>query len=631
MAYIIHAMSTPNVPISLERGAALIRDYVRTLPDSPGVYRMLDGKGEVLYVGKARSLSKRVASYAVPNRLTNRLKRMVAETVSMEFIRTHTEIEALLLESNLIKKFHPPFNVIFKDDKSYPYICITGDHEFPQILKHRGAQERKGEYYGPFAGAGAVNKTIIALQRAFFLRNCSDSYFATRKRPCLQYHIKRCTAPCVANVTRDEYAEQVKDAKKFLSGKSREVQEELSRAMMDASEKMEFETAAGIRDRIKALSAIQSKQDINLDEDIDMDVMAFARKEGCTCIQVFFFRNGQNYGNRTFFPAHTADLEDAEVFADFLVQFYEAKPAPGVILVSGEIMEEELLEQALSAREYQKKRVSIMQPERGARKRVLDFVMHNTKSALDRHLIERKGDKVLLQGVAELFALDDLPKRIEVYDNSHISGTNMVGAMIVAGPEGFRKSAYRKFNIRTAEKSDDFGMMREVISRRFGRAISEDVDREGEDWPDLILIDGGLGQLNAVLEILRELNIQDDVVVAGIAKGPDRNAGREKFFIPGRDMFQLEINDPVLHYLQRLRDEAHRFAIGAHRTRRIGQVGVSVLDDIPGIGANRKKALLLHFGSAKAVQEAGLADLERVEGISKTVAKKIYSFFHQTS
>ena len=624
-------MSDLSVPISLSRGAALIRDYVKNLPDSPGVYRMLNEKGDVLYVGKARALSKRVASYAVPNRLTNRLKRMVSETASMEFIRTHTEIEALLLESNLIKKFRPPFNVIFKDDKSYPYICITGDHSFPQITKHRGAQEKKGDYYGPFAGAGAVNRTIIALQRAFMLRNCSDSFFATRKRPCLQYHIKRCTAPCVANVTREEYEKQVADATKFLSGKSREIQEQLSDAMMQASENMEFENAAKIRDRIRALTAIQSKQDINIAEEIDMDVMALVRREGCTCVQVFFFRQGQNYGNRSFFPKHTADVETPEIFAEFIMQFYEGKPAPPQILVNSEVGESALLEEALSARDFQKRKVQLAIPSRGERKRVLDFAIRNTEDALQRHLIERKGDKSLLKNVADLFGLDEAPERIEVYDNSHISGTNMVGAMIVAGPEGFRKSAYRKFNIRDAQKSDDFGMMREVISRRFGRAISEEVDRDGEDWPDLILIDGGLGQLNAVCEILKELNIDDQVNVASIAKGPDRNAGREKFFIPGKDMFQLPIDDPVLHYLQRLRDEAHRFAIGAHRTRRIGQIGVSVLDEIPGIGANRKKALLLHFGSAKAVQEAGLADLERVEGVSKSVAKKIYSFFHQTS
>lgn len=631
ICFILISMNEVTLPPSLERGTQVIKDYVKMLPDSPGVYRMLNQKGDVLYVGKARALNKRVASYTQPNRLPNRLKRMVSETVQMEFIRTHTEIEALLLESNLIKKFHPPFNVIFKDDKSYPYICITGDHSFPQILKHRGSQEKKGEYYGPFAGAGAVNRTIIALQRAFQLRNCSDSYFATRKRPCLQYHIKRCTAPCVGHVTHEEYALQVADATKFLTGKSSEIQAALSEAMSEASEKMEFETAAGIRDRIRALSAIQSKQDINLDEDIDMDVVALIRKEGCTCAQVFFFRNGQNYGNRTFFPSHTAEVDIPEVFSQFLMQFYDGKPSPPVILVNEDVMEESLLEEALSAREYQKRKVQILRPERGSRKRVIDFAIRNTDDALQRHLIERKGDKSLLKSVADLFDLPEPPQRIEVYDNSHISGTNMVGAMIVAGPEGFRKSAYRKFNIREAKKSDDFGMMREVISRRFGRAISEDVDREGEDWPDLIMIDGGQGQLSAVMEILKELNIADEVSVVSIAKGPDRNAGREKFFMPGKEMFQLPINDPTLQYLQRLRDEAHRFAIGAHRTRRIGQVGVSVLDDIPGIGANRKRALLNHFGSAKAVQEAGLSDLERVEGVSKSVAKKIYSFFHQTS
>ncbi len=619
------------MPASLERGVNVIRGYVKTLPDSPGVYRMQNSAGDVLYVGKARSLSKRVNSYTQPNRLSTRLKRMIAETMQMEFIRTHTEVEALLLESNLIKKFRPPFNVVLKDDKSYPYICITGNHEFPQIMKHRGAQEKKGDYYGPFAGVGSVNRTLIALQRAFQLRNCTDSYFATRKRPCLQYHIKRCTAPCVGNVTHDDYATQVESAKKFLSGKSSEIQAALSQSMMEASDRMDFETAAGMRDRIRALSAIQSRQDINLDEDTDMDVMAIVRREACTCVQVFFFRGGQNYGNRTFFPSHAGELSLPEVMSNFLMQFYDGKPAPSEILVNDDVAEEELLEEALSAREFQKRKVYISKPSRGSRKRVIDFAVRNTEDALQRHIIERKGDKNLLKGVADLFDLDEPPQRIEVYDNSHISGTNMVGAMIVAGPEGFRKAAYRKFNIKTAAKSDDFGMMREVIERRFSRAISEEVDRQGEDWPDLILIDGGQGQLSAVQEILKELNIEEDVCVASIAKGPDRNAGREKFFVPGKEMFQLPINDPVLHYLQRLRDEAHRFAIGAHRTRRIGQVGVSVIDEIPGIGANRKRALLNHFGSPKAVQEAGLSDLERVEGISRSVAQKIYSFFHQTS
>ncbi len=623
-------MDETALPASLERGTGIIKDYVRNLPDSPGVYRMLNEKGDVLYVGKARSLNKRVVSYTLPNRLPNRLKRMISETLTMEFIHTHTEVEALLLEANMIKKFRPPYNVIFKDDKSYPYICITGDHEFPQLLKHRGSRDRKGDYYGPFAGAGAVNDTLIALQRAFMLRNCSDSYFANRKRPCLQYHIKRCTAPCVAHVTQAEYALQVKDTKDFLGGRSAEIQNDLSVAMTEASEKMEFEKAARIRDRIRALSSIQARQDINLGDDSDMDVISLVRKEGCTCVQVFFFRGGRNYGNRSFFPSHAAEMDIAEVFSNFLMQFYEGKPCPPSILVNMEVAEETLLEEALSAREFQSRKVQISLPERGPRKRVIDFAVNNTEVALQRHLIERKGDKALLKNLTEMFALDDLPQRIEVYDNSHISGTNMVGAMIVAGPEGFRKSAYRKYNIKTAAKSDDFGMMREVMMRRFGRAVSEEVDREGDDWPDLILIDGGLGQLNAVLEILKELDIEDDVKVASIAKGPDRNAGREKFFIPSREMFQLPINDPVLHYLQRLRDEAHRFAIGAHRTRRIGQIGVSVLDDIPGIGANRKRALLNHFGSAKAVQEAGLADLERVEGVSKAVAKKIYAFFHET-
>lgn len=618
-----------NVPVSLSRGAGVIREYVKNLPDAPGVYRMLNGKGDVLYVGKARSLNKRVSNYANPNKLGNRIRRMVSETVSMEFIHTHTEVEALLLESNLIKKYRPQFNVIFRDDKSYPFIFITGDHSFPQLGRHRGSQDKPGDYYGPFAGAGDVNRTLVALQRAFLLRNCTDSFFANRKRPCLQYHIKRCSAPCSAYVTREEYAAQVDDAKKFLGGKSQEIQARLAKSMQEASERMDFEIAAGIRDRIKALSAVQSRQDINMDVE-DSDVFAFFRREGITCIQVFFFRNGQNYGNRTFFPSHAQEVSESETFASFLAQFYEGRPAPPQILLNIPVDDQLLLEQALSERAIQKRKSQIFVPERGDKKRVIDFAVRNAEDALQRHVIERKGDAKLLEGVAQLFDLPELPQRIEVYDNSHISGTNMVGAMIVAGPEGFRKGAYRKFNIREADKSDDYGMMREVIKRRFGRAVSENTDRQGDDWPDLVLIDGGLGQLNAVLEVVREMGIEDDLTIVGIAKGVDRNAGREKFFRAGRDMFQLPEKDPVLHYLQRLRDEAHRFAIGAHRTRRVGQIGVSVLDEIPGIGANRKRALLHYFGSAKAVQEAGLTDLEKVEGISKSVAKKIYSFFHES-
>lgn len=620
----------PKPPTSLERGCALIREYTRMLPDSPGVYRMLNDKGDVLYVGKAKSLKKRVLSYTMPGRMIIRTQRMVALTTAMEFIHTHTEVEALLLEANLIKKFHPRYNVLLKDDKSFPYILLTGDHDYPTVTKHRGAKDRKGDYYGPFASAWAVNRTIHTLQRVFFLRNCTDSYFEQRKRPCLQYHIKRCTAPCVDYVTKEQYAEQVKEAKLFLSGESTEMQTRMAQAMESASEKQDYELAAKYRDRIRALSAVQVHQDINVTIEGDVDIVGIAQREGRSCVQVFFFRGGQNFGNRAFFPTHEPGEEAGEVLSSFVMQFYDMKEAPPDILTSHVLPEAKLMGEALSAREYQPKKVTICQPKRGTRQRLMDFVVRNAEDALQRHLTERKGDAVLLEGVAKLFGLEEPPQRIEVYDNSHISGTNMVGAMIVAGPEGFRKNAYRKFNIREADKSDDYGMMREVMSRRFGRAVKDGVDREGEEWPDLLLIDGGLGQLNTVADVLTELGVADDVVFVGIAKGEDRNAGREKFFLPARDMFQLPINDPVLHYLQRLRDEAHRFAIGAHRTRRKMQIGQSILDDIPGIGATRKRALLQYFGSAKSVQNAGLQDLEKVDGISKEVARKIYAHFHET-
>lgn len=624
------AENPPKKQSSLERGCALIRDYVRMLPDSPGVYRMLSDKGDVLYVGKAKSLKKRVLSYTTPSRMIIRTQRMVAQTMSMEFIHTHTEVEALLLEANLIKKFKPHYNILLKDDKSYPYILLTADHEFPTVFKHRGAKEQKGDYYGPFASNWAVNRTIHTLQRIFFLRNCTDSYFAQRKRPCLQYHIKRCTAPCVGYVTKEQYGEQVKEAKAFLSGQSTEIQARMAAAMNAASESQNYELAAKYRDRIRALTAIQAHQDISVTITGDVDVIGLVQREGKSCVQIFFFRGGQNFGNRAFFPAHDQGVEPAEILSSFIMQFYDGREAPPEILTSLALPEGKLMATALSARTYQISKVNIHHPKRGLRVRLIDFVTGNAEDALKRHLTERKGDAELLEGVAKLFGLEEPPQRIEVYDNSHISGTNMVGAMIVAGPEGLRKTAYRKFNIRQADKSDDYGMMREVMSRRFGKAVAAEMDREGEEWPDLLLIDGGQGQLSSVAEVLTELGIVDDLVFVGIAKGEDRNAGREKFFIPGREMFQLPIDDPVLHYLQRLRDEAHRFAIGAHRTRRSMEIGRSILDDVPGIGAKRKRALLQYFGSAKSVQDAGLNDLEKVDGISKEVARKIYAHFHET-
>jgi excinuclease ABC subunit C len=612
---------------SLDRGAEIIRGYAKNLSEKPGVYRMLDARGDVLYVGKARALKKRVVTYSHVMKLPNRLKRMISETVSMEFITTNSEVEALLLESNLIKKLRPRFNVLLKDDKSFPYILFRSDHEFPQVQKHRGARGGKGEYFGPFASAGAVNHTIDLLQRVFKLRNCTDSFFAARKRPCLQYHIKRCTAPCVGKISPADYGKNADQARAFLTGDSRAIQQEFTALMEAASEDMDFERAAEYRDRIRALAAIQSHQDINVEGLRDADVIAYYQREGKTCIQVFFFRGGQNFGNRAYFPKHDAEEAVEDVLSDFMAQFYEGKPVPPEIMTVCCPSEIELLQEAFSQKEGRKITISV--PSRGQRKRLLDFVAKNAKEALERHLLERKGEGVLLESVAKLFGMEAAPERIEVYDNSHISGTNMVGAMVVAGLEGFRKGAYRKFNIREAEAGDDYGMMREVMARRFGRAIKDDIDRGSEEWPDLLLIDGGLGQFNAVKEILQEMGVWEDLTVVAIAKGPDRNAGREQFFMEGREPFQLPVNDAVLHYLQRLRDEVHRFAVGAHRTRRRMDIGKNPLDEISGIGAARKRALLHYFGSAKAIKSAGVEDLLKVEGISRAQAEKIFAFFNE--
>ncbi len=613
----------------IERGAELIRTYAKTLPEKPGVYRMMDAKGDVLYVGKARALKKRVITYSRTDKLPNRLKRMVSETTVMEFIVTNSEVEALLLESNLIKKLKPRFNILLRDDKSFPYILLTAGHDFPQVKKHRGARGDEGQYFGPFANTWAVNNTIDLLQRIFKLRNCTDGYFAARKRPCLQYHIKRCTAPCVGRISKEEYAAQVAQAQNFLNGNSRALQDDFRQKMETASADMKYELAAEYRDKIRSLSSIQVHQDINVDGLTDADVIALEQREGRTCIQAFFFRGGQNFGNRSYFPRHDKEVSQQTIMANFLAQFYESKPIPRDVLLNIMTAERELLEDALSLREKSGARVKFSVPERGQRKRLLDFVQNNARQALERHILERKGEAELLEGVANLFGMEAPPERIEVYDNSHISGTNMVGGMVVAGAEGFRKSAYRKFNIKDAKAADDYGMMREVMTRRFGRAIKEEVDRDSEEWPDLLLIDGGLGQFNAVKEVLVELGVWDDVLVVAIAKGPDRNAGREEFFMDGRAPFQLPINDPVLHYLQRLRDEVHRFAIGAHRTRRKMDISSNPLDDIPGIGASRKRALLHHFGSAKAVKAAGVEDLVKVEGISKAQAQKIFAYFNE--
>lgn len=613
---------------SVKEGGELIRRLSQNLPDTPGVYRMLDKRGEALYVGKARSLKKRVVTYGRADKLPFRLQKMISETKDMAFVHTHTEVEALLLETNLIKKLKPRYNVLMRDDKSFPYILITGDHDYPLLTKHRGKKKRKGDYYGPFASTGAVNRTINALYRAFMLRNCSDNFFSGRSRPCLQYHIKRCTAPCVGKVSKDDYAAQVAEARKFLSGDSRAVQDRYLHLMEQASADQDYEKAAQYRDRVRALTTIQARQDINIDKLGDADVMALYQKGGRSCVQVFFFRSGQNFGNRSYFPRHGEDDKPQDIMGAFMAQFYENKPVPPAIIVSHTPADRKLLEEALTAREGVHRAVSIHLPRRGAKKRVIDFVLKNAKDALEREALKLTSEKKLLEAVAEKFGLDEPPSRIEVYDNSHISGSNMVGAMIVAGPEGFQKNAYRKFNIRHADRSDDYGMMREVMERRFKRALKEGT-QEG-DWPDLILIDGGKGQLSTVMEVFGNIGISGEARVVAIAKGPDRHAGREKFFMPGKKMFQLPVNDPVLHYLQRLRDEAHRFAIGAHRARRSRDITRSPLDDIPGVGAMRKKALLHHFGSAQAVASAGMDDLQKVDGISRAVAETIYNYFHET-
>ncbi len=610
----------------VERGAAAILGYVRKLGNEPGVYRMVSAKGEVLYVGKARSLKKRVISYTRPEKQPIRIQRMIALTETMEFVQTHTEAEALLLESNLIKKLKPRYNVLLRDDKSFPYIFLSADHDFPTIRKHRGAKKQKGVYYGPFAGAADVNHTIALLQRIFLLRNCSDSYFAARKRPCLQYHIKRCTAPCVGYVSKEQYAEQISGAEDFLDGKSRAVQERFEKAMEKASLSMDYEAAADYRDRIRALTAIQARQDVDIEGVGDADVMALARQHGKSCIEVFFFRSGRNYGNRSYFPRHDAEETEENILAAFMAQFYENKPIPKEIVVSHDLAEKKLLEEAFGTRV--KHRVKIVKPQSGVRRRVLNFVATNAAASLQRHHAERAGEEKLLRGLADLVGLESLPRRIEVYDNSHISGTNMVGAMVVAGPEGLRKSAYRKFNIKQAGASDDYGMMREVLTRRFSRAMKEDPEMAGENWPDVVMIDGGQGQFSVASDVLANFGLAEMVKLVAIAKGEDRNAGREKFFTADKKSFTLPPNDAVLHYMQRLRDEAHRFAIGAHRTRRKMEMGRSALDEIQGIGAKRKKLLLQHFGSAKAVGEAGIHDLMKVQGISRAFAQKIYDHFH---
>ncbi len=610
----------------LEAGVAAIRNVVRTLPARPGVYRMLDAKGDVLYVGKARALKQRVINYVQVTRLSRRLQRMVSQTRSMTIVTTGTEAEALLLEAQLIKRFRPPYNVLLRDDKSFPFILLREDHAFPRVQKHRGARRAKGQYFGPFASAGSVTRTLNALQKLFLLRSCSDSFFANRSRPCLLYQIRRCSAPCVGRIEPPAYDELVEDAKAFLSGKSTGVQARLGKAMAEAADAHDFELAAIYRDRLRALTYIQGSQTVHAEGLGDADIFALACKGGAVCIQAFFIRGGQNWGHRAFFPAHTNDVPETEVLAAFLLQFYEDMPPPKRILVDRDLPDSDVIAEALG--EQAKGKVLIERPQRGDRKKLMDHATRNAEEALDRRVAESSTQTKLLRELTEAFALTDVPKRIEVYDNSHIMGTNATGAMIVAGPEGFRKNSYRKFNIKSEiTPGDDFGMMKEVLQRRFARLEKDDPDRSSGEWPDLLLIDGGKGQLSAVMEIMEDAGVHD-VPVVGVAKGPDRNAGREVFHLPGGQEISFPPNAPLLFYLQRLRDEAHRFAIGTHRAKRAKSLTTSTLDEVPGIGPTRKRALLMHFGTAKAVKSAALDDLERAPGISKATARQLYDYFH---
>ena len=662
---------------SLAAGRAAILHYAKVAPSRPGVYRMLDGRGDVLYVGKAKNVKKRVAAYARPTGLDTRIERMIAATRTIEFVVTHTETEALLLEANLIKRLRPRFNVVLRDDKSFPYILITSDHWAPQILKHRGARTRPGHYYGPFASVWAVNRTINALQRAFLLRSCSDPFFESRTRPCLLYQIKRCSAPCTKEIDFPDYSGLVGEANDFLSGRSKKVKDQLADEMEKASVALDFERAAIYRDRLAALSAIQSHQGVNPRGVEEADAFAVYQQGGFSCVEVFFFRTGQNWGNRAYFPKADRSLSAEEVLSAFLAQFYDDRPPPRLILVSHAIADRALLAEALCTKVGHK--IEIAQPLRGEKKDLVEHALANAREALGRKLAETSSQEKLLRQLADTFVLPKVPRRIEVYDNSHIQGSNAVGAMIVAGPEGFRKNQYRKFNIRSAELTpgDDFAMMREVLTRRFKRLLAEAPLKQGGDvahplvngerdgvrggdaggessdfgtpslplgaprrgevnggeashddspWPDLLLIDGGQGQLTAAREVLTGLGIE--VPVVAIAKGPDRDTGRETFFVPGRDSFKLPPRDPVLYFVERLRDEAHRFAIASHRARRKRDLREAGLQEITGIGPTRKRALLLHFGTLKAIERASLTDLMKVEGISAETARRIYAFFH---
>ena len=608
-------------------GVEIIRKHLKTLTGSPGVYRMLGAEGEVLYVGKARNLINRVTSYTRLSGHSNRIARMISLTRSMEFVVTDTDTEAVLLEANLIKRLKPHFNILLRDDKSFPYIVMRQDHPFPRGTKHRGARAAKGEYFGPFASAGAVNRTLNALQKAFLIRSCTDSIFSSRTRPCLLFQIKRCAGPCVDRISEDDYSVLVDQALDFLKGNSSAAQEDLAVKMEAASTARDYEAAAVYRDRIKALTQIQARQDINPRHVAEADVIAAYQEGGQTSVQVFFFRAHQNWGNRAYFPRAAKDQPVEEVLEAFIGQFYDNKPAPRLILLSHAIAGQTLLGEALSVRAGHK--IAVHVPERGEKRALVLHAAQNARQALARKLAESASQKSLLDGLAQILDLDASPTRLEVYDNSHIQGTNAVGGMIVAGPDGFEKNQYRKFNIKseTITPGDDYGMMTEVLTRRFTRLMKEDEERAKGMWPEVIIIDGGKGQLSAAEGALADVGA-DGVTILAIAKGPDRNAGREQFFMAGRPPFMLEPKTPVLHFLQRLRDEAHRYAIGTHRARRAKSAIKNPLDDIPGIGAARKRALLHHFGSARAVSEAGLTDLENANGISKTVASRVYYYFH---
>ena len=627
-----------DIQVSEQRGVPVIEGHLKTLPSSPGVYRMIDSKGDILYVGKAKNLKKRVVAYTTLERQSNRIRRMISETASMEFVTTHTEAEALLLESNLIKRYRPKYNILLRDDKSFPFILVTAGHDFPQILKHRGAQNKKGDYFGPFASVWAVNETLAVLQRAFLLRTCTDAVFANRTRPCLLHQIKRCAAPCVDKVSSEGYQTLVSQAQNFLSGGSQSIQKEFAALMQEASDELEFEVAAQYRDRIRALTRVQARQDINMQGIGEADVIAAHQEGGVTCIQVFFFRTGANYGNRSYFPSQAHDSELVDIIEAFVAQFYAKTIPPKTIFTSHEVPNFVLLQEALTVRAD--RNVKILCPQRGDKRKVIDHALNNAKEAHGRRMAESASQRRLLERIQEVFKLDRVPARIEVYDNSHISGAKAVGGMIVAGPEGLMKNAYRKFTIKGAAPTesharsegyaagDDYAMMKEVLTRRFSRALREDPDKTSGQWPDLVLLDGGKGQLSMGLQVFEELGI-DDIAIAGIAKGPDRNAGRERIYLSdGSPVIELESRNPTLYFLQRLRDEAHRFAIGSHRQKRSKAITLSVLDEIPSVGAKRKKALLHHFGGPDGVAQAGRTDLEATEGINKALANKIYDWFH---